>query len=154
MVEEFKIVLATIEDMKDVFDLSNDELVRANSFNPEKIQWEDHQKWYKNKINDKNCSYYLIKDFENNLISQVRLDKINASEGNISISVSARYRGKGYGAKVLQAVSKKIIYEQYTKKINAYIKNENAASKSVFEKAGFVLKEKYTEKVRYEFNAK
>lgn len=154
MVEEFEIKLATIEDMKDVFDLSNDALVRANSFNQEKIQWDYHQKWFKNKINDESCSYYLIKDFENHLISQVRFDKINAGEGDLSISVSPQFRGKGYGAKVLKAVSEKIISEPCTKRINAYVKNENAASKIIFEKAGYVLKEVDSAKVRYEFNVK
>ena len=37
MAEEFSIKLATMEDMKDVFELSNDPVVRQNSFNPEKI---------------------------------------------------------------------------------------------------------------------
>ena len=38
MAEEFSIRLATIDDMKKVFELSNDDVVRANSINKEKIK--------------------------------------------------------------------------------------------------------------------
>lgn len=153
MVEGFKIKLAKIEDMKEVFELSNDNLVRSNSFNQKKIDWEDHKIWFKNKIKDKNCIFYLVKNTDNNLISQIRIDKINPNEGDISISIAPLFRGKGYGANILKLVSEKVTSEKNIKKINAYIKNENIASKKMFEKAGYILKENYFEKVRYEYYA-
>lgn len=153
MSEEFIIELAQIEDMEDIFDLSNDAMVRANSFNQEKISWESHQNWFKNKINDKNCIFYVIKDLNNKLISQVRFDK-NDDEADISISISADFRGKGYGVKILKLTSEKVIKENNINNINAYVKIENEASKIIFEKAGFTLKEKSSEKLRYELNAK
>lgn len=154
MVEEFEIKLATIEDMKDVFDLSNDKLVRANSINTEQIKWENHQIWFKNKINNENDFFYLIKDSGNNLISQVRFDRIGPNECDISISIAPQFRGKGYGVKILKSVSEKIMSEHKIKKINAYVKNENIASKIIFEKAGYILKENDSKKGRYEYNAK
>lgn len=152
MVEEFNIKIATIEDMKDIFDLSNEGLVRANSFNQEKINWEDHQIWFKNKLKDENCIFYLIKDVQNELIAQVRFDKIN-NEADISISITPKFRGKGYGAKIIEATSKKVFKEKDIKKINAYVKKENIASQTIFEKAGFILKEENSDKMRYEYNA-
>lgn len=152
MVEEFEIKLAQIEDMEDIFNLSNDNLVRENSFNQEKILWENHQNWYKNKINDKNCIFYVVKDLNNSIIAQIRFDKNNC-EADISISISPEFRGKGYGKKFLKQVSEKVIQENNIKKINAYVKIENEASKIIFEKAGYILKEKDSEKLRYEFNA-
>lgn len=153
MVKEFEIKLATINDMKDVFDLSNDELVRANSFNQEKIEWKNHQIWFKKKLNDQNCIFYIIRDSEQNLVSQSRFDKISSTECDISISVAPLFRGKGYGAKILKLASEKITSEQGVKKINAYVKIVNEASKIIFEKAGYILKEKDSEKLRYEYNA-
>lgn len=152
MVEEFIIKLAAIDDMKDVFDLSNDDLVRQNSFNQDEIDWENHQKWFKNKLKDKNCMFLIVRDFNNNLISQIRFDKIKDTEGDISISISPEFRGKGYGTKVLKAGTEKIFSGQRIKKINAYVKNENVASKTIFEKAGYILMEKDSNKVRYEYN--
>lgn len=153
MVEEFEIRLAKIEDIKDIFGLSNDEMVRMNSFNQEKIEWENHQNWFKNKIYDENCLFYVIRDVNNKLISQVRFDK-NKNEAEISISISPEFRGKGYGAKILNLTAKKVIEENNLKKIIAYVKIENKASKTVFEKAGYILKEENSEKLRYEYSAK
>lgn len=152
MVEEFIIKHATIDDMKDVFDLSNDDLVRQNSFNQEKISWEDHQIWFKKKLEDKNCLFFVIRDLDNNLISQIRFDKINNSEGDISISISPQFRGKGYGVKILKSVSEKLLTEQNVQKVNAYIKPENKASQIIFTKAGYKLKQE-TDKLRYEYSA-
>lgn len=153
MVKEFEIKLAAIEDMKDVFDLSNEDLVRENSFNQEKIQWESHQNWFKNKINDENCIFYVVKDTNNKLISQIRFDK-NDGEADISISIAQKFRGKGYGVEILKLTSKKVIDENNIKKINAYVKIENEVSKIIFEKAGYILKDKNSEKWRYEYNAR
>jgi len=150
MVEEFKIELATIDDMKAVFDLSNDEQVRVNSFNTEKIKWENHQNWFKNKLNDKNFVFYLVKTFDNNLIAQVRFD-ISSDEADISISIAPDFRGKGYGSKILKKASNKIIKDSKIKKINAFVKTKNIASQKVFEKAGYILKEENSEKLRYEY---
>lgn len=153
MVEEFVIKSATIEDVKDVFDLSNDELVRKNSFKQKKIKWEDHQKWFKDKLSDKNHLFYIIRDAENHLISQVRFGKVKADEGDISISISPDFRGKGYGADILRLTSMKIVSELNIRKINAYIKPKNIASKTIFEQAGYILKEESQKKMRYEYNA-
>lgn len=150
MVEEFEIKLATIEDMKDVFDLSNDELVRVNSFNQEKIEWESHQKWFKNKINNENCIFYIVKE-KDKLVAQVRFDKMDINEYDISISIAPSFRGKGYGSIILKSASEKVVIEKNIKKISAYVKNENIASKNIFKKAGYILKETYQDKVRYEF---
>lgn len=152
MVEEFEIRLATIEDMKDVFDLSNDNLVRENSFNQEIIEWENHQKWFKNKLEDGKSPFYVIKN-NNDLVAQIRFDR-NDDEADISISVAPSFRGKGLGATLLKKASEKVISEMEIKKIIAYVKNDNAASKTIFEKAGYILKEKNEDKMRYEYNAK
>ncbi len=152
MVEEFEVILAKIEDMRDVFDLSNDYEVRKNSFNPEKINWKEHQNWFKNKLKDENCFFYVIKK-DDKFIAQVRFDKVNYKEYDISISISNSFRGKGYGTKILKSSSQKILFEHNVKKINAYIKNENKISQKIFEKAGYVLKNKNKNKMRFQYNA-
>ena len=60
MAEEFSIRLATIYDMKKVFELSNDDVVRANSINQEKIKWDDHIEWFKNRIQKKEDPFYIV----------------------------------------------------------------------------------------------
>ncbi len=43
--------------MKDVYELANDSVVRQNSFNSNEIKYDDHIKWYLNKINNKDCIF-------------------------------------------------------------------------------------------------
>ncbi len=153
MVEEFELKIATIQDMKDIFELSNDDLVRKNSFNQKKIEWEEHQVWFKNKINDKNSVFYVVRK-NNYLIAQVRFDKSNVDEFDISISISPNFRRQGYGKKILKLVSDKVISQYKIKKINAYIKSENETSKKMFDKVGYILKQQSKDRNRYEYYAK
>ena len=50
MHEELTIRLATPDDCKRVFDLSNDPIVRANSIHSETIKWEEHCVWFQKHI--------------------------------------------------------------------------------------------------------
>lgn len=130
MVEEFEIKLATIEDMKDIFDLSNDSVVRANSINPEPIAWESHIKWFNSKIKDKNSKFYVIK-VTNNFIGYSRLDK--DEDWLLTIHLKNEYRSKGFGRKILET----ICHLNKDKTIIALVKEKNLASLRSFEKANF-----------------
>lgn len=132
MVEEFEIKLATIENMKAIFDLSNDASVRENSFNQEKIEWSEHQIWFKKKLEDKNCIFYVIKNSLNIFVGYVRLDNKNGN-WTITIHLTPESRGKGYGSKIL----KNIVELNQNKKIIACVKEKNVASYKSFLHAGF-----------------
>jgi len=54
-----KLRKATYEDCYLLFDWANDDAVRANSFNSEKIDIETHKKWLEDKLQDK-ISHTLI----------------------------------------------------------------------------------------------
>lgn len=153
MVEEFEIKLATIEDMKDVFDLSNDKLVRANSINTEQIKWENHQIWFKNKTNDENCIFYTLNSLNNGFIGYVRLDKEDR-KWVLTIHLLPNYRGKGLGSKILET----ICTLNSNKCIIALVKENNLASLKSFKKAKFretdfvFIKNERYHKLEYEYN--
>lgn len=154
MVEEFEIKLATIEDIKDVFELSNDELVRANSINPEPIFWENHVNWFNNKIMDKDSVFYIVNNSKNDFMGYVRLDK-NESNWVLTIHFKNEYRGKGFGKKTLRTVCN-LNKDKY---IIALVKEKNLPSLISFEKANFkkvdlifINDERY-HKLKYECNS-
>lgn len=136
MVEEFEIKFATFEDMRDVFDLSNDEVVRANSFNQEKILWKNHQFWFNQKLNDESCVFYVIKTAQNDFLGYVRLDAKD-NKWIITIHIKKNYRGKGYGTKIL----KKIVELNKNEKLIAFVKEKNLSSYNSFLKSGFTKNE-------------
>jgi UDP-2,4-diacetamido-2,4,6-trideoxy-beta-L-altropyranose hydrolase len=87
--------LATMEDAKIIFDLSNEKLARANSFNKEEIKWENHVAWLSKKLVDSGyiiLLYFLEKEF----VGQVKFEKINEKQANMSMSIREMFRGKGY----------------------------------------------------------
>lgn len=153
MVEEFNIRLAKVEDMEDIFNLSNDDLVRANSFNQEKIQWEDHQKWFKDKISNEDSIFYVAETPSNNFIGYVRLEKEKKS-WIITIHITNNYRNKRLGREIL----KKICNLNADKIIIAFVKEKNLPSLKSFEGAAFkkfdlvsINNERYY-KLKYECN--
>jgi RimJ/RimL family protein N-acetyltransferase len=134
-----KIRNANIEDIDTYFKWANEDTVRKLSFNSKQILYSEHQEWFNKCLTDENCFMYIF--FISSEIGQVRIQKRKNDNSIISISIDEKYRGKGYGAHMLN-----MSIESYRKsfpksKISAYIKVENVASKNIFEKSGFDFKE-------------
>ncbi|MBA6155159.1 GNAT family N-acetyltransferase [Tenacibaculum sp. S7007] len=122
------------EDVRLLFDWSNDPLTRQNSYQSEEINFYDHEKWFHNKINDKN-SLLLVGITNNKPVGLVRFD-IKNENSTIGITINKNFRGKKLAPKLLIEASK-IYFKEFTKPVLAYIKKENIASVKSFEKASF-----------------
>lgn len=124
---------ANITDMKRVFCLSNDPVVRESSMCQNTITWEQHKKWFAEKINDVNCYFYIVEDKNGNFVAQVRID---CQDNNIiSVSVAEQYRGKELAWKIIKLASLKCA--KHT--IIAYVKKTNEKSYRSFIHAGYLL---------------
>jgi UDP-2,4-diacetamido-2,4,6-trideoxy-beta-L-altropyranose hydrolase len=123
------------KDCKLIWEWANDPDVRAVSFSPEPIPWEQHVKWFQSKISSSNCKFYIAMD-GNTPIGQVRYD-IEGNEAVISISIDRRFRGKGYGSSLIWRASKELFASENISLIHAYVKLDNEASSRAFVKAGF-----------------
>lgn len=127
---------ATIEDMDLVFRWANDEEERKNSFNPEKILYEDHCNWFKKRLEALDCAFYILMDGDSPA-GKCRLNFEN-SEAVISYSVAPSYRGRGLGKKLLLLV-KEAVKEEYPdiKTLVAQVKEDNIPSQKVFLSLGY-----------------
>ena len=128
----FNTRLARFDDIKNVFELSNDKDVRKNSLNKEYIKWENHVIWFKDRLLNP-LPFYIIEDNRQNFIAQVRFKKKN---GNvfISLSILKSCRGKGLSTKIIKECTKKSNF----KKVYALIKSSNIQSQKAFIKAGYI----------------
>ncbi|MFA7289248.1 MAG: bifunctional UDP-2,4-diacetamido-2,4,6-trideoxy-beta-L-altropyranose hydrolase/GNAT family N-acetyltransferase [Melioribacteraceae bacterium] len=137
--EELYYKKAAKEDCKNVFDLSNEPIVRENSISPKSIKWEYHKEWFNKRIKDKNYLLLLAFDKDEKLAGQIKYD-IKKNKAVVGISISPIHRGKGYASKML-IKSASILKElkQETNLIIAYIKRENISSIKSFEKSGYKL---------------
>ena len=137
---------ANIDDIKKVFDLSNDDLVRKNSIHKEKLEWESHIEWFYKRIVKQDEPFYIVEDENKNFIGQVRIDKSN-NEYIISVSILPEFRGQGFAPTIIKEAVKK----SKLKNITAYIYRDNVSSIKSFEKAGF--KNSGFQKIEYYTNS-
>jgi RimJ/RimL family protein N-acetyltransferase len=127
-------------DVDIYFNWANDILVRSQSYNTNKIRYNDHLDWYKRKLQDANCKMFIFSNEVNQEIGQVRIELIEEQSAIINISVDQFFRGKSYGSKILNIAAAAFHQQNKFVVINAFIKIENLSSKYIFEKAGFDYK--------------
>jgi len=131
-----KIREVTENDMRLIFNWSNDPLVRAQSFYSNTIEFENHKNWFKEKLqNDK--SLLLINNFDGNNIGLVRFELEN-DKCTVGILIDEKFRGKGLSSLML-INSSAYYFKRFSMPIFAYIKESNIASIRSFEKAGYKI---------------
>jgi len=124
------------EDSKILWEWANDPDVRAVSFSPEPIPWEQHVKWFKSKLNDPRCIFYIAVNSDDVPMGQIRYDTED-NKAVVSISMDRKLRGKGYGSRLIGLASRRLFGVSNVDTINAYVKQGNEASVGSFVKAGF-----------------
>lgn len=134
----------TTIDLNLVFSLSNDPLVRANSFNQNKIDYEEHCKWFEKSITDKNKLFFLVftDESEKDFVGQIRFNRASATstECVISLSITESFRGKHIAHEFLElGIEELKKYWYVVNTVVAEVKDENAASNRLFLKEGFRL---------------
>jgi len=119
-----------------LWEWASDPEVRAASFSPNAIPWEQHVQWFNSKLTDCSCIYYIAVDREDVPVGQVRYD-IDGNEAVVSISVGRKFRGKGYGSPMILLSSRKLFDVSDVSVIHAYVKGGNGASIQAFIKGEF-----------------
>lgn len=133
----------TENDIWLLYEWANDPSVRRNSFNTNPITKEEHQSWFQKKL-DSNLDHLYIygiidEKSRKKEIGQIRIAEEN-SEGRaeISYSIAAPYRGKGYGKRMV------LLLEDTVRRnypailiLTARVKENNEASQHVFIACGF-----------------
>lgn len=127
---------ATAEDADLYYEWANDELVRANSYNQDKIEYTGHVDWFNRKLKSIYCRFYLFFNNKKEPVGQVRIDK-QGDEVIIGISIDSKHRGNSYGVEMLKKASANYLHYFSEAEIIAYIKCENNASYRIFIDAGF-----------------
>lgn len=126
--------LANSADIELVYNWSNDELVRKQSFHPDKISFKSHTHWFNRKIKSKSDLLFIA--LINNIpAALVRIEGI-PENSVIGVLLDKEYRGLGISSRILIETSN-LYFSEYSTPIMAYIKDSNIASKKSFEKAGF-----------------
>lgn len=133
---------ATEKDMDLLYEWANDPDVRNNSFSSDLIMYEDHKKWFRRIMSDDSVIQYILMDDEVP-VGQIRLN-VNDSEAEIGYSISASYRGQGYGHIILELAMQEVRTQNpCIRRLVAKVKPDNLASRGLFEKEGYKMKYAY-----------
>lgn len=130
---------ATNHDTKLIFNWSNDPLVRSQSFSSSNIEFESHENWFKEKLQNDN-SLLLINKFGKKNIGLVRFELEN-DKCSVGILIDKKFRGKGFSS-IMLIKSSIYYFKRFSTPIFAYIKESNKASIRSFEKAGYTFLKK------------
>ena len=135
-----KLVLrkAALCDAPELLSLYNDDIVRRNSFNPEKIGWGHHLKWLTQKLKDNNC-VFLIADMSDTFLGQIRFDIVpEKKEAIVNIGLKKDVRGLGLSPFILnKSICELSKIRSDINLIKAYIKEKNTPSIRAFEETDF-----------------
>jgi RimJ/RimL family protein N-acetyltransferase len=117
---------------------ANDPPVRAASFHPAPIPWEEHLAWLDRRLGDPRTLFLLALSGEDRPVGQVRFD-FSDRESVLSVSIARDFRGCGLGVPVLQAACRRVFSgNPAVQVVRALIRPENTTSLHTFAKAGFV----------------
>lgn len=124
------------DDCRLLWEWANDPGVRKASFSPEKILYKKHLQWFRSKMCDPKCHFYIGINKDDIPVGQVRYD-LKQKNAVISVSIAPEFREQGYGSLLIYISSERLFTNSQIDTISAYIKPENEISTMVFKKAGF-----------------
>ena len=128
---------AKISDCKILFEWQHEPEIRNFSRNQVPPKYEDHEKWYQDKLEDNQTLFYMI-SYEEKLVGTLRLDKVkselNDQTYEISIITSTKYQGLGIATASLHLI--KALHPQFV--FLAEVHKENKASHKIFINSGFI----------------
>ena len=130
---------AVIGDCRRLWEWRNEGATREASFHTESIPFEAHEAWFSRKLNDPYTRIFIATDAGGRELGYARFD-IKQGEAEISVSLDRGERGKGYGIDVIRRGSDQLLKTEPVQRIIAHIKTSNPASRTAFERAGFVLR--------------
>ena len=128
---------ANIMDKDITYKWINDPLIRKYSYNKSKVLFEDHCKWFKNKLESNDSEYYIL-EIDKMPIGSIRFDELSTSKGKIDYLIDTSHTGKGMGSMILRE-GLLMIEKNYPelKSIYGLVFKENIASIKIFTKLGF-----------------
>ena len=103
---------------------------------------KNHNEWYKTHISSFDYSIYIFEDEENNFVAMTSYE-ILTDTAKVNIYLNKDYRNKKYSQEILsESISKFLSENKNIKFLQAYILEENIASKKLFENLGFIYDDK------------
>ena len=125
------------DDVRAFWAWRNDESARAASFSPEPVPFEQHERWYRERLADPHTLLYVVVGPDAQPVGYVRF-ALAGGEAEISIALDASTRGRGYGTAAIDRGCEALLRGGLANRIVARVKLGNEISRRAFLRAGFV----------------
>ena len=119
-----------------LWEWANDPATRANSFDSAPIPLEQHKEWFRAKLQDSHCRFWMATNKNLGKVGVVRFE-CNGAEATISASLAPHARGMSYGKRLISSACEQMFAVPEINLVRALIKPANKASVRAFERAGF-----------------
>lgn len=130
---------AGAEDCEGIWRIANDPSVRAHAFSPQTILWDSHCRWYADKLASEDSRLFVL-NLGGLVAGFIRYDRAAGDTATISFAVAPAFRKRGVGSGMIRATWQEAARALRVRRVNAYGKEDNAASHACFQKAGFTLR--------------
>ncbi len=132
--EEVYLRLANKDDACILFEWQSNYTTRQYSRNTETPTWNEHAIWFKSKIEDTKCVFYII-ICNSKPSGYVRLDQLESKEleFEISIAIAPTMRSRGLGKEAINLLK----YIHQNESLIATVHEGNKVSHRLFQETGF-----------------
>jgi UDP-2,4-diacetamido-2,4,6-trideoxy-beta-L-altropyranose hydrolase len=154
ILHQLQLRTVTASDLEKTYTWATNDIVRAFSFQKHEISYEEHSRWFKAKIDDEHCFFYIA-ELNGDAIGSIRFD-VRGGEALISYLLDPAFHGKGLGKIILDKGAEAFyttVREQQLpiEKIVGYVEAGNIPSVKVFEGLHY---EKLSEQDKFRFEKK
>lgn len=127
VLDKYEFCLAKLEDEENLLKVRNQKETRSTSINKKIISIEEHQKWFREKLNSKFFHYYVLKDLNNEFIGLGYGEKFNISDKSciwgIRVLTNLKKTDK-FGSIILYLLFNKLFSLNEINKINCQVLKE------------------------------
>lgn len=127
---------ASTEDTKLTFDWATNKTIRKYSIQKEAITFENHLKWFSNKLESTDCIYFIA-EVNKIPIGSIRFDINKEKEALISFLLDPKFHGKGFGKSILEMGCIELVKLKEISKIIGVVHTDNIPSLKTFKTLEF-----------------
>lgn len=125
------------EDAQLLYEWSQDKVVRQMAFSSADFSWENHERWFANKMESDNCRIYIAENETGKAVGQIRFDVIDGERAEVDVHTDPNWRGRGLGSEIIGQGTRKLVESVAIETVDAIVKAENIKSKKAFLKVGY-----------------
>lgn len=125
------------EDARLLWSWVNDEGVRRSSLRQDPIPWEEHERWFDQRLHDPATVAFIAQFDDDTPVGQVRFDEVEDHRFEVDVTVAPEHRKQRLAVTILSEAVARLHEMKPEAEAIALVRPENLASIRSFEAAGF-----------------